>query len=201
MTGASNITNGVSGLVPAPQKGEQDYFLRGDGTWQPVIQNSVQKFSDEFILTEDNVIEVNKISIKKIDGIEVIQKKVESLENETIQLKEKYDIQQSAIANLDQELIKVVEILNGQKNEVLKLQNSIVSIENTSKVQSQKISQLNTRIEEIESTNQSLVIDFNALVAEVEKQKIINQDLTIIVQNLDDRLTWGSIQEEEINNG
>lgn len=33
MTGATAETDGASGLVPAPKAGEQNKFLRGDGTW------------------------------------------------------------------------------------------------------------------------------------------------------------------------
>ena len=33
MTGANDTTNGTSGLVPAPSSGNQEKFLRGDGTW------------------------------------------------------------------------------------------------------------------------------------------------------------------------
>lgn len=33
MTGATSTEAGTSGLVPAPQAGEQNKFLRGDGTW------------------------------------------------------------------------------------------------------------------------------------------------------------------------
>lgn len=36
MTGASAETAGVAGLVPAPAAGEQDYFLKGDGSWAPI---------------------------------------------------------------------------------------------------------------------------------------------------------------------
>lgn len=34
MTGATATTNGAQGLVPAPQAGDQNKYLRGDGTWQ-----------------------------------------------------------------------------------------------------------------------------------------------------------------------
>lgn len=34
MQGASSNANGVSGLVPAPQAGDQNKFLRGDGEWE-----------------------------------------------------------------------------------------------------------------------------------------------------------------------
>lgn len=33
MTGATESSDGVSGFVPIPRAGEQNYFLRGDGTW------------------------------------------------------------------------------------------------------------------------------------------------------------------------
>ena len=33
MTGATSSANGTSGLVPAPSKGDEIKFLRGDGTW------------------------------------------------------------------------------------------------------------------------------------------------------------------------
>lgn len=33
MTGATSDSNGASGLVPAPAAGDQDKFLKGDGTW------------------------------------------------------------------------------------------------------------------------------------------------------------------------
>ena len=36
MTGATEETKGKVGLVPAPKAGEQDSFLKGDGTWSKV---------------------------------------------------------------------------------------------------------------------------------------------------------------------
>jgi hypothetical protein len=35
-TGATASTDGSKGLVPAPLSGEQDHFLAGDASWQPV---------------------------------------------------------------------------------------------------------------------------------------------------------------------
>lgn len=40
MTGATNATNGVSGMVPAPSAGDQNKFLKGDGTWGVVDDGS-----------------------------------------------------------------------------------------------------------------------------------------------------------------
>ena len=33
MTGASNTSDGTKGLVPAPAAGDQDKYLKADGTW------------------------------------------------------------------------------------------------------------------------------------------------------------------------
>lgn len=200
MTGASSLKDGTSGLVPAPKLGEQDYFLRGDGTWQPISQ-SVKKFSDEFILTEDNVLEINKISPTKIEGFEVIQKKIDSLNTDVTELKENFNVQQSTITNLSQELIDVNKTVQVQQSKILQLQNSISEIDKTLEINQQEIFKLTNKINEVESVNKTLTVNFNALIAEVERQNLIDQELTIMIQDLDDRLTWGSIKEEEINNG
>lgn len=55
MKGASETEDGAAGLVPAPKIGEQDYFLRGDGTWAPVNGN------------EDS------LSFKTIDSVDAIK--------------------------------------------------------------------------------------------------------------------------------
>ena len=38
MQGASDSVDGTKGLVPAPEKGRQNSFLRGDGTWEEIIE-------------------------------------------------------------------------------------------------------------------------------------------------------------------
>lgn len=40
MTGATDKLDGKVGLVPAPKAGEQNYFLRGDGSWAKVASES-----------------------------------------------------------------------------------------------------------------------------------------------------------------
>ena len=36
MTGASSSTNGSEGLVPIPAAGDQDKYLKADGTWEAI---------------------------------------------------------------------------------------------------------------------------------------------------------------------
>lgn len=42
--GATDSTDGVHGLVPAPSAGEEDYYLKGDGTWSEVHQGGGGKY-------------------------------------------------------------------------------------------------------------------------------------------------------------
>lgn len=44
MEGATSTLDGVSGLVPAPLAGEEAFFLRGDGVWAPIPEESSQVF-------------------------------------------------------------------------------------------------------------------------------------------------------------
>lgn len=38
MEGASDVAAGTQGLVPAPEKGKHNSFLKGDGTWEEMIE-------------------------------------------------------------------------------------------------------------------------------------------------------------------
>lgn len=41
MTGASSSTGGTKGLVPAPAAGDQDKYLKADGTWETITDTKV----------------------------------------------------------------------------------------------------------------------------------------------------------------
>lgn len=45
MGGASASNNGYSGLVPTPKAGQQNLFLRGDGTWSEAVDFDTNAFS------------------------------------------------------------------------------------------------------------------------------------------------------------
>ena len=54
-TGATDSSNGTSGLVPAPKITDKDSFLKGDGTWTPIdlsieVNENVFKYGDDKIL-------------------------------------------------------------------------------------------------------------------------------------------------------
>ena len=41
MAGASSSTNGSEGLVPIPTAGDQDKYLKADGTWEAITDTKV----------------------------------------------------------------------------------------------------------------------------------------------------------------
>lgn len=54
MTGATANTAGRSGLVPVPAAGDQNKFLRGDGTWQQVLPNFSSVNAGDILTIDDN---------------------------------------------------------------------------------------------------------------------------------------------------
>ena len=54
MTGATASTSGRSGLVPVPAAGDQNKFLRGDGTWQQVLPNFSSVNAGDILTIDDN---------------------------------------------------------------------------------------------------------------------------------------------------
>lgn len=65
MTGATNSTNGTSGLVPQPSAGDEEKYLRGDGTWQTVSGGGTTYTAGNGIDITSNTISV------KIDGTSI----------------------------------------------------------------------------------------------------------------------------------
>lgn len=68
-TGASSLEEGSKGAVPAPYMGQQDYFLRGDGTWalpDGVIAVTFSAFSSLPQNVTDSKITTNMVCVKAV---------------------------------------------------------------------------------------------------------------------------------------
>ena len=75
MVGATASENGQSGLVPMPRQGDQNKFLRGDGTWTtiniPTFKTSVFTLNNnEVSLNNYDLAPVGSIPIKTEDGLQ-----------------------------------------------------------------------------------------------------------------------------------
>lgn len=58
MSGATSEIAGQSGFVPAPQAGDQDKFLKGDGTWSEVPSNIIS-VDEKSLVSVENVLSLN----------------------------------------------------------------------------------------------------------------------------------------------
>ena len=58
MSGATLDTVGQSGFVPVPQAGDQDKFLKGDGTWSEVPSNIIS-VDEKSLVSVENVLSLN----------------------------------------------------------------------------------------------------------------------------------------------
>ncbi len=63
MIGATATKDGTEGIVPAPKAGEQNKFLRGDGTWQ-FVNNSLPKYQITSGLFEDTLVDYRENEIR-----------------------------------------------------------------------------------------------------------------------------------------
>lgn len=93
MVGASATAAGQSGLVPAPEQGDQNKFLKGDGTWSPI---AIPTFDSNIFSILNNHVSLNgfeeapvgSIPIKTSNGIEWSNAQVGTLDREIITLEE-----------------------------------------------------------------------------------------------------------------
>lgn len=76
MTGANKDEQGRAGLVPAPGINQQEYFLRGDGTWAPVSvsgEGTVTSETQVFEITINNG-EAHNTAIARVVGATALEK-------------------------------------------------------------------------------------------------------------------------------
>lgn len=81
MTGATATTDGAAGLVPAPQAGDENKFLRGDGKWVEVatsdvdlteyakkteVETMLNELDDDFVNTSE--VEAITTKITELEG-------------------------------------------------------------------------------------------------------------------------------------
>lgn len=111
MVGASATTDGASGLVPAPKKGDENKVLHGDGTWKAEFINSLddsnfsvvdgklgladgkslvnetdRKKLNDLVISEDGKIELSgKVSASNVEGLqELLDEKASKEEVEKV---------------------------------------------------------------------------------------------------------------------
>lgn len=106
MTGASEISVGKEGLVPAPAAGDQNKFLRGDGTWQ-----AVEEVNNETVVEIQNDI----TELKEIIGVPANQETGSSASGIYAELEEKANTEDVYTKTQIDELISGINALERKK--------------------------------------------------------------------------------------
>ena len=84
MSGASASADGKAGLVPAPAKGKQTSFLRGDGTWATPTDTNTWRGITDSLTSTDNTISLSAKAGKSLkDAIDTINGKLTDVTHNT----------------------------------------------------------------------------------------------------------------------
>jgi hypothetical protein len=90
MAGATATTAGTSGYVPAPQAGDENKFLRGDGSWADVPTTNVD-------LTEYAKKTEVETMLDELDDDFVNSSEVEAINTKITELEEEHDAMQDSV--------------------------------------------------------------------------------------------------------
>lgn len=207
MQGATASTNGVSGLVPAPQAGEQNLFLRGDATWAnptAALELIVSDLSDDVIdigtdLSNLRGTDTGNITIRQIAANEVA-KIVAQAPTEFDTLKEiadwisghedSLDVAQleNDVAGLKAVVYDTIEVIDPETQEVITpAVDGLVT--RVGRLETQ-MTTANSNISNLQSVTGILVTDVANLKDDVSYLQDDVADLQQDVSDLDNRLKW-----------
>ena len=117
MVGASDNQDGISGLVPVPRAGDQNKFLKGDGTWTtintPTFNTDIFTLNNnEVTLNDFNFASVGSVPIKTQNGLEWTSVKIGTL-NRQITTLEKLQAQLNGTDPDPIDVDTIYMVLNG----------------------------------------------------------------------------------------
>lgn len=128
MVGADANVDGDKGLVPAPQAGDQNKVLKGNGKWEDefissldeqnfqVIDGKLNLAEDKFLLTPDQVKKINDLVIDE-DGKVAISGTVSASNVDGLQDLLDQKVNQSDYEDLNTKVESLDELLNGKIDE------------------------------------------------------------------------------------
>ena len=173
MVGATAENAGVSGLVPAPNTGDQSKFLRGDGTWAEVSTSGLTPEERQKILDLDSAVStlVGSHTGQSIDAI------VESI-----------IVQAGAPENLDT-IKEISDWIQQHPNDVAEINSSIADLqERVSTLEGNDFTSLESRVLNLESA----VGDLEGIET---KYVNVSTQLDHLTSELNDRLRWHELSE------
>lgn len=212
MEGASNDKDGREGLVPTPSIGEQDLFLRGDGSWStitPVALNINESIFDftvagDLTLKDFASAKLNSVPTKTGNGLEWIETyskdEINSLINNIPSLTRTIIDSTDEIDLTTEECFHYIYMVPTSTEEGNKYEEYIVIADGESKI-IEKIGGVSSTID-LEGYVTTVTFEqftdavgnLNELVKYTEEATLVDQ-----VNYLTDRMTWKEISETETN--
>lgn len=187
MTGATAQSAGTSGLVPVPQAGAQELFLRGDGVWAAPV---------------------GTISPKDLARITALQNTVDSLvgdsaipgEDDTVIIPSIYDIAVEALtdklipedaqASLDT-LQEIASWIQSHPDDVATINNNITNLQTSVDDLQDQIDAINLGSGFVlQTTYDAEVGDLSQLNRQVSASSTIVEE----INSINERLTWTDVQ-------
>ena len=192
MTGATADVAGTSGLVPVPAAGDQLKYLRGDGTWAPVVaelsQADQQAISDlqsvtSTLVGEDTGKSVSEIVTAKVAELLIPENASESLD--TLQEIAQWIQDHPEDASAMNDSITVLETKVGNLEDLLNGTNGEDGLVD--------------RVETLESSVSTLQSTVGTLVAVPGSYSDVGSAISYLNDNvttINDRLRWHELSEE-----
>lgn len=196
MGGANADVAGTAGLVPAPAAGEENYFLRGDGSWAPITKHSVQIFEielNENEAHEDAIIRAIGEAIPVVGDFVIIKNANERISYiyngiAWIALNNEY---LTYINELQESINDIADVLtgnNGLQNQIDNLQSELTQdIENLNVAVENKADEadLETLREALENKAEKSDLDNKANVNDIYTKQEVNTAIATAVSAAD----------------
>ena len=179
MTGATEQNAGISGLVPRPVAGDQNKFLRGDGTWA-VINSSSSGLTPE----EQQSINNLQTTLSTLIGDHA---------NQSIdQIVEGLIVAAGAPENLDS-LQEIASWIQQHPSEATQMNSSIIDLQSrVASLETYDLSGFQSRI----STLETDVASLQATQATYVNMGNRLDELTLLTSEINDCLRWHELSEE-----
>jgi len=166
MVGATARTDGSSGIVPAPKAGDQNMFLRGDGTWSPVTSDNFEFLTDIVTTLVGGDYSKSARDIATEEVAAVVAEAPESFDT----------------------LKEIADWIQSHPSDASDLNSRVADLEEDLVAVNGDITSLNSRVTALE--NSSFLGDINAAILALQQK---DSELESSISDLDNRLKWQNL--------
>lgn len=196
MEGATESSDGLSGLVPVPTSADRKNFLSGDGKWTnivPIIKAELETITKDAPEAFDTLKEIADWISDDQSGATKLVTRVGNLEGLIETQEETLGLLQTSVGNLETSV-------NTNSNNITILQNSVGTLESDIVKLQEAVDDLITG-GDVDLTGYVTTVDFRTIVGDLSNlnTSYIEGDTTNLVNEINginERLTWQELKDE-----